>query len=96
MYMHLGEQITIRSDEIIGIFDLENTSIAKATRELLAKAEKHAEVINVTDKLPKSFVLCKDRKSGRQKIYILQMSAATMYKRSGFINRLAENMPEDT
>ena len=90
MYLHLGEQETIRSDDIIGIFDLENTSISRDTRDLLAQAEKNSEVINVTDKLPKSFVLCQDRKTGRQKIYILQMSAATMYKRSGFISRLSE------
>lgn len=95
MYLHLGEHQTIRSDDIIGIFDLENTSISKATRDLLAKAEKNAQVINVTDKLPKSFVLCQDRKTGRQTIYILQMSAATMYKRSGFMRRLAENTAED-
>lgn len=95
MYLHLGEQETIRSDDIIGIFDLENTSISKATRDLLTKAEKNAQVINVTDKLPKSFVLCQNKKTGKQKIYILQMSAATMYKRSGFINRLADSVPEE-
>ncbi len=95
MYLHLGEQETIRSDDIIGIFDLENTSISKATRDLLTQAVKNAQVINVTDKLPKSFVLCQNKKTGKQKIYILQMSAATMYKRSGFINRLAEQKPED-
>jgi hypothetical protein len=85
----------IRSDEIIGIFDLENTSISKATRGFLAEAEKQMEVINITDKLPKSFVVAQDRKTGKQRIYILQMSAATMYKRSGFLNRLAEQEPED-
>lgn len=102
MYLYLGEQVTIRSDEIIGIFDLENTSVSKATRDLLAKAEKNAQVINVTEKLPKSFVLCdskgkngKRRTAGGQKVYILQMSAATMYKRSGYVNRLAERMLED-
>ncbi len=95
MYLHLGEHQTIRSDEIIGIFDLENTSISKATRDLLAKAQKNAQVINVTDKLPKSFVLCQNKKTGQQKIYILQMSAATMYKRSGFVDRLAQSMPDD-
>ncbi len=95
MYLHLGEQETIRSDDIIGIFDLENTSISKATRDLLTQAEKNAQVINVTDKLPKSFVLCQNKKTGKQKIYILQMSAATMYKRAGFINRLADSLPEE-
>ena len=95
MYLHLGEHHTMRSDDIVGIFDLENTSVSKATRDLLAKAEKNAQVINVTDKLPKSFVLCQDRKTGEQKIYILQMSAATMYKRSGFIRRLSESTTEN-
>ncbi len=95
MYLHLGEHQTIRSDDIIGIFDLENTSISKATRDLLTKAQKNAQVINVTDKLPKSFVLCQNQKTRKQRIYILQMSAATMHKRAGFIQRLAAKMPED-
>ena len=70
MYLHLGQYTVVRTDDIVGIFDLENTSVSKATRDLLAKAEKNAQVINVTDKLPKSFVLCQDRKTGEQKIYI--------------------------
>ncbi len=95
MYLHLGEHQTIRSDDIIGIFDLENTSISKATRDLLAKAQQNAQVINVTDKLPKSFVLCQNKKTREQTIYILQMSAATMHKRAGFIRRLAQKLPGD-
>ena len=58
MYLHLGQDIMVRTDEIIGIFDMDNTTVAKGTRRLLAQAEKNGQVIPVTDDLPKTFVLC--------------------------------------
>ena len=39
MYIHLGNNIMLPTNEIIGIFDLENTSVSKRTRDFLKKAE---------------------------------------------------------
>ena len=66
MYLHLGQDIMVRTDEIIGIFDMDNTTVAKGTRRLLAQAEKNGQVIPVTDDLPKTFVLC-GRGKGEQR-----------------------------
>ena len=33
MYLHLGADVLIKTSQIIGIFDLENTSVSKITRE---------------------------------------------------------------
>ena len=48
MYLHLGQDTVVRTDEIIGIFDLENTSISKITKEFLARSEKGGLVVNVS------------------------------------------------
>ena len=40
MYLHLGQDTVIRMDEIIGIFDMETSTIAKATRNYLADSQK--------------------------------------------------------
>ena len=40
MYLHLGMDKVITFDEIIGIFDLDTTTVSKSTRNYLAMAEK--------------------------------------------------------
>ena len=41
MYLHLGEETVVNGKNIIGIFDIENTSISKHTKDFLAKSEKN-------------------------------------------------------
>lgn len=79
MYLHLGEKTVIRTDDIIGIFDLDNTTISKKTRDFLKKAQNENRVINVSFELPKSFIVCKDKKD--QLIYISQLSSQTLFRR---------------
>lgn len=89
MYLHLGQDTAIRTEDIIGIFDLDNTTISKNTRNYLARAQKEGQIINVTYELPKTFVVC--RKKGRYEksvVYISQISSATLLKRTGFVSRL--------
>ncbi len=79
MYLHLGEKTVIRADSIIGIFDLDNTTVSKNTRNFLKQAQNNGEVINVSFELPKSFIVCKE--NNETKVYISQMAATTLYKR---------------
>ncbi len=79
MYLHLGNETVIKTDEIIGIFDLDTSTVSKHTRDYLSKCEKNKEAVTVSYELPKSFILCDDSKS--QKIYICQLSSKTVQKR---------------
>lgn len=83
MYIHLGGDYVIRQDEIIGIFDMENTTVSQKTRHFLSECEKRKEVINVSYELPKSFVLT--NKDNKNKVYISQISPATLSNRLGII-----------
>ena len=56
MYLNIGNDMAVRDTSIIGIFDMDNTSTSKRTREFLSRAERDGEVIPCDD-LPKSFVL---------------------------------------
>ena len=40
MYLHLGQNTVITHDEIIGIFDLDNTTVSKKTRDYLCNTGK--------------------------------------------------------
>lgn len=55
MYLHLGQDTVIKMDEIVGIFNMETSTISKTTRNYLAQAEKAGKVVNVSMELPKSF-----------------------------------------
>ena len=82
MYLHIGQEMVVRMKEIIGIFDMDNTTISKTTRDYLHKAEKEGRVITVCDDLPRSFVVCRND-SGIETVYISQISCATLLKRAG-------------
>lgn len=83
MYIHLGCETVVNKRDVVGIFDLDTSTVSKHTRDYLKRAEQDGDVVNVTSELPKSFVVCKDgsRKSGRV-VYISQLSTATLLKRA--------------
>ena len=77
MYIHLGEKTVINDREIIGIFDIENTTVSKITRDYLSKNEKKKKVYYVSADLPRSFVVCEGRR-----IFVSHLSPGTVAKRS--------------
>ena len=78
----------ITFDDIIGIFDLDTTTVSKNTRNYLAKAEKAGIVENVCYDLPKSFIVCRN-KNGEDKVYIAQISSTTLQKRTGYVDSIS-------
>lgn len=81
MFLHLGENTVITTDEIIGIFDLDNTTVSKATRDYLSIMQKNKKIIDVSYDLPKSFVLCQKKETGENVVYISPISTQTLLKR---------------
>ena len=79
MYVHLGNDVSVNEKGIIGIFDIENTSLGNDTREFLKRSEKEGNVVNVSYEMPKSFIVTMNE--GRERVYISQLSAATLRKR---------------
>lgn len=80
MYLHLGQNTVITHDEIIGIFDLDNTTVSKKTRDYLKVAEKQGRIHVVSNELPKSFIVC--NQNNEIKVYLSQISCATLLKRT--------------
>jgi len=83
MYVHLGGDTVVLQKDIIAIFDLELTSISKITREFLHVAEEEGFVVNVSEDLPKSYILTESDNESR--VYISPISAATLLKRANSI-----------
>lgn len=81
MYLHIGQDTVVLEKNIVGIFDLDNTTVSRTTREFLNRAEKQNRVEYVNLELPKSFVVCQNEKK-EEKVYIAQMAPRTLYKRA--------------
>lgn len=82
MYLHLGQDTVVQTDAVVGIFDLENASLSKYTREYLSSRTQAGEIYNVSFEMPKSFVVCEDPKTKKCTVYISQISSRTLLKRS--------------
>ena len=78
MYLHLGQDIIVNMRDIVGVFDLDNST--RHTREFLSRAQREGRVVNVSMELPRSFVVCAH--NGRETVYISQISTATLLRRA--------------
>ena len=76
MYLHLGQNTIVPEKDVVGIFDLDNTTSSKITRDYLNLAEKQGLIISITDDLPKSFVVCEH--NGEVRIYLSQLAPKTL------------------
>lgn len=79
MYVPIGGDLSLRSDTIIALFDLDNATWSHKTREFLRRAEENGEVVPVTDELPKTMILT--RELGLDRVWLTQFGAATIQKR---------------
>ena len=80
MYLHLGDNVAVPSRSVIGVFDLETSTVAKDTRLFLDNAQRNGRVMDVCDDIPKAFVV--GRENNKTRIYITQLSSSTLKKRT--------------
>ncbi len=76
MYLHIGNNKTLRTKQIVGIFDLDSASVSAVTKQYLRRKEKAALTEYSTAELPKSFILTDDGT-----VHFSQISSATLLSR---------------
>ena len=84
-YLFLGQSVVVPKKSVIGVFDLDNTSTSRITRDFLTRAEKAGQVADVSGELPKSFVLTEA--GGKRTLWLSQLNSSTLLRRwdsSGF------------
>lgn len=80
MYLHIGNDIIVDINDIVGIFDMDNTTVSRLGRDFLPKAQKDGIIINANDDLPKSYIVTK--RGDKSKIYISSISSQVLSKRT--------------
>lgn len=78
MYLSIGNDMAVRERSIIGIFDLDNTTTSRRTREFLEQSEKQGQVVPCDD-LPKSFLLTDEYQL--PKVYLTSLNIQTLTAR---------------
>ena len=83
MFLHLGGDVVIPLKNIIAIMDIDTTTVSKDTKDFLRIAEEEGFIENISDDLPKSFIITEKNK--KSKIYLSPISSVTLMKRSDYL-----------
>ena len=77
MYLHIGGEVDLRTEEILFICDMDNATASHITRAALRRAEEEGRLFNVAEDLPKAFVFCADGT-----VYLSQLNSVTLLRRA--------------
>ena len=91
MYLHIGNGVSIKEEDIIGIFDLDTATVSKITKKYISDNEKVGNVEYTDFDLPRSFVVYSKKEKGEYKIRLSRISSVGLKQRaSGEIKWLGD------
>lgn len=76
MYVDIDTDSLVNGDDVVGIFDLDNTTVNKFTNEFLNKMQAEGKIEYLVSDIPKSFILMKDGT-----VFVVELSAQILKKR---------------
>lgn len=80
MFLRISNSYVVPKDEIIGIFDMDNTTVSRQGRDFLPRAEKNGDLIYSADDLPKSYVVTQN--GDKMKVYLSSFSSKLLIGRA--------------
>ena len=80
MYVHIGKDVVINSDNIISILDIESLEKNKKLENILQNLKISDNIIDVSDKNKKSLIILE--KNNKIIGYITNISSSTLAKRA--------------
>lgn len=80
MYLRISNSCVIAKSDIIGIFDMDNTTVSRQGRDFLPEAEKNGLLIYSADELPKSYVVTEHE--GTMSVYLSSLSSKVLINRA--------------
>jgi GTPase involved in cell partitioning and DNA repair len=77
MYVHIGKDFVINSENIVAIIDISKLRKKKSVEEILQKIRKSVKIVNVTMDNQKSLIIL-----NKNLAYVTNISTATLAKRA--------------
>ena len=78
MYLHIGNGKSVKKKHIIGIFDLDTSTVTKTGKDFINKSERLGNVEYDDDDLPRSFVLVEENKKYKVKLSRISTKGLTL------------------
>ena len=79
MYLHIGNGESIKTENVIGIFDLDTATVSGITKKFISKKQKEGKVEYSDSDLPRTFVVYKEKK--KEKIILSRISSQGLRQR---------------
>ena len=79
MYLHIGNGVSVKEKDIIGIFDLDTSTVSKITKKFVNEKSKEGNLEYTDSDLPRSFVFCSEE--GKFKIKLSRISSIGLRQR---------------
>ena len=72
----------MKSGDIVGVFDLDTSTVKKTTRDFLKFNEKSKNIKTLSSEIPRSFVVCEDnlKENEKNKVYLSPINSTTLIK----------------
>ena len=80
MYLHLGQSVVVPFRDVVGIFDMDNSTASHLTRKFLTRAEREGWAVYVCDDLPGPSCSARTGQGGSASIFP-SLSAALLRRR---------------
>ena len=80
MYLRVSSSCVVLKSDIIGIFDMDNTTVSRQGRNFLPDAEKAGRVIYSADELPRSYVVTESENGTA--VYLSSLSSKVLINRA--------------
>ncbi len=80
MFLRISNDYVVAKSDIIGIFDMDNTTVSRQGKRFLPDAESRGALIYSADDLPKSYVVTEH--DGEIKVYLSSFSSKLLINRA--------------
>lgn len=83
VYYSIGGDRAVCGADIVGIFDIDNTTTSKHTVDYLNRTQERGEVVSLASDIPVSFVVTVGR-DGVERVFLSQYAPRTLVQRKLF------------
>ena len=80
MFLRISASQVVLKSDIIGIFDMDNTTVSRQGRDFLPNAEREGGVVYSADDLPRSYVVTEHE--GKTTVYLSSFSSKVLINRA--------------
>ncbi|MBE6700943.1 MAG: DUF370 domain-containing protein [Ruminococcaceae bacterium] len=81
IFLFAGKSKSVKAGDIIGIFDMDTSTVSRVTRDFLFISQKRGQVENVCDDIPKAYIITSEKNKKNSKVIITQVASTTLKER---------------